>query len=405
MCPQMSEVAHSPKIAQAGAALGTNAKLRAFPEMQRRLERFALQSVARSILPESRTAKCLRIRAREANVQVWNSTKHRTAHYGGLQTCGSVWACPVCAAKIAERRRNEIRQAIDMHRAEGGEVQLLTLTTPHTRFDRLSDLLAMQQKAVEAFLRDGTVRKQIFVEMGYVGQIRAWEGTHGRKGTGNGWHPHFHFLQFVGSKVDAAKLTEWKERLYARWRACCEKVGLGAPSLKHGIDLQDGSEADRYLSKWGLEDEMTKAHLKKAKEGGETPFDLLRAYLADPNDKQAAALFREFVENFKGKRQLSWSNGLKARFYVDDKTDEELAEEQEEQAVLLGQITVDQWRDVLKVKGRGVVLEIAAATRSWERVEQYLYFIKGAHDPTQLVCEITSEMLQEVRQLLLEGHS
>ena len=67
--------------------------------MARRVERFALQSVARDILPDSRTAKCLRIRAHDRDVQVWKSKKHKTASYGGLQTCGSVWVCPVCGAK------------------------------------------------------------------------------------------------------------------------------------------------------------------------------------------------------------------------------------------------------------------------------------------------------------------
>ena len=42
--------------------------------------------------------------------------------------------------------------------------------------------------------------KKIFKEMGYIGQIRGYEVTHGRKGTNNGWHPHFHFLQFVQVK-------------------------------------------------------------------------------------------------------------------------------------------------------------------------------------------------------------
>ena len=54
--------------------------------MARRVERFALQSVARDILPDSRTAKCLRIRAHDSDVQVWKSKKHKTASYGGLQT-------------------------------------------------------------------------------------------------------------------------------------------------------------------------------------------------------------------------------------------------------------------------------------------------------------------------------
>ena len=42
----------------------------------------------------------------------------------GLQTCGSVWVCPVCGAKVVERRRGEIQQAMAMHRACGGEVHL-----------------------------------------------------------------------------------------------------------------------------------------------------------------------------------------------------------------------------------------------------------------------------------------
>ena len=121
------------------AALGINAKLRATSvnPMARRVERFALQSVARDILPDSRTAKCLRIRAYDKDVQVWKSKNHKTASYGGLQTCGSVWMCPVCGAKVVERRRGEIQQAMAMHRACGGEVHLLTLTVPHTRFDVL----------------------------------------------------------------------------------------------------------------------------------------------------------------------------------------------------------------------------------------------------------------------------
>ena len=382
--------------------LGINAKLRAPNDsaMARRVERFALQSVARDILPDSRTAKCLRIRAYDKDVEVWKSKSHGTASYGGLQTCGSVWTCPICAAKIAERRRLEIQAAMAQHRAQGGEVHLLTLTTPHTRFDVLDELLERQAKAVQAFLRDFTVKK-VFKEMGHQGQIRAWEGTHGRKGTNNGWHPHFHFLQFVTVKAEAAQLMDWKTRLYLRWDACCQKAGLGSPNFAHGIDLQDGKQASNYVSKWGLEDEMTKAHIKKGKAGGETPFDLLRAVLADKNDKQAAALFAEFARCFKGKRQLSWSNGLKARFNQAEKDDQELAAEIEDSADLLGQITPDQWRDVLRVKARATVLELAAAA-GWPAVQKFLTFIDGCRDG---VYEYDEAMVAEARQLIMDGMS
>ena len=138
--------------------------------------------------------------------QVWKSKKHKTASYGGLQTCGSVWVCPVCGAKVVERRRGEIQQAMAQHRACGGEVHLLTLTAPHTRFDVLEELQAKLGKALNGFLADKTVKK-IFKEMGYIGQIRGYEVTHGRKGTNNGWHPHFHFLQFV--QVKGAAASSW----------------------------------------------------------------------------------------------------------------------------------------------------------------------------------------------------
>lgn len=364
--------------------------------MALRVERFALQAVARDILPKTRTALCLRARIKGSEgVSVWKSDHHGTAHYGGLQTCGSVWSCPICAAKITERRRVEVQDAMAQHRAAGGAVQLLTLTTPHGRGDDLAELIERQSQALRSLFRDKTARK-VLAEMGEIGRIRAFEVTHGRKGTNNGWHPHFHFLQFVTVTANAAQLMDWKTRLYLRWDACCQRAGLGSPSFAHGIDLQDGTQADRYISKWGLEDELTRGHTKKGRAGGETPFDLLRAVLADKDDRQAAALFREFSECFKGKRQLSWSNGLKARFALAEKTDEEISAQQEESAQLLGMISVQQWRDVLKVKARATVLELAAAG-GWSSVSRFLWFIEGAAEGVQF----DAPMLAEARALLL----
>lgn len=366
--------------------------------MARRVERFALQSVARDILPKSRTAFCLRSRIKGGEgVGVWRSTQHQTAHYSGLIVCGSVWTCPVCAAKISERRRLELQAAIAQHRESGGDAYLLTLTTPHGRRDDLAQLLAMQAKALASFTAQRAV-KAVFAEMGEIGRVRAFEVTHGRKGTNNGWHPHYHFLQFAKGGADAAQLMDWRTRLYLEWAKCCERAGLGTPSFQHGLDLQDGSKADKYLSKWGLECEMTKGHIKQAKAGGETPFDLLRAVLADKSDKQAAALFAEFGLVFKGKRQLSWSRGLRARFdLAEEKTDEELSREQSEDAELLGLISVDEWRDVLRVQARGVVLELAAAG-GWSAVARFLWFIRGAAQGV----EIDAAMVQEARGLILQ---
>ena len=288
--------------------------------------------------------------------------------------------CPVCSAKIAERRRLEIIQAMEAHRQAGGCVNMLTLTAPHQLKDNLVDLLEKQAKALNNFWKDRVV-KDILEEMGTIGQIRALEPTHGRLSPqNNGWHPHYHILMFQGIGVDLARfdvpqMTDWQVRLYLRWAARCKAAGLGEPSYAHGLKLDDGDQAAKYVAKWGLEDEMTKGHTKKALHG-ETPFDLLRALQADPNDKQAAALFIEYSKAFKGKRQLHWSKGLKKRYQVTEKTDEALAAETDDKARLLGMLTIEQWRDVLAVEGRGAVLSVAASG-GWDALAAYLESIKG----------------------------
>lgn len=359
--------------------------------MDRRALRFALQSVVREVMPKSRTANCLRLRARvqdgsAASVRVMLNAEHQTASYHGLQTCSSVWSCPVCAAKIAERRRGELSSAVAMHRAQGGECLLLTLTTPHQRADDLRQLLANQAKAIGRFWVDKTVRT-ILASIGLVGQVRAAEVTHGRKSkSNNGWHPHYHVILFAGSEgrcigFDKAKMRDVRVRLYLRWAHLCEKSGLGVPSFEHGLDLAGGERAAGYVTKWGIEDELVRGHTKKARHG-ETPFDLLRALLADPGDRQAAALFSEFSAAFKGRRQLHWSPGLKARFAVEESTDEQIADRVDEGAELLGRLDAFQWRDVLAVEGRFEVLRLAVAG-GWPAVVSFLAEIQGARLKTR----------------------
>jgi hypothetical protein len=355
--------------------------------MAGRVQRFIAQSVTRKLLPMSRTNNCLRVRQGGKQIQVHKSIQYGTTSYSGLQTCGSVWICPVCAAKIAERRKAEIVAAMAAHKAAGGCVNMLTLTSPHQRGDDLRELLAMQSTALHSFWNDRQV-KAVFVEMGNIGQIKATEVTHGRLSTyNNGWHPHYHVLLFSGSGVDlslfdASQMTDWQVRLYLRWANACALAGLGKPSYEHGLKLDDGSRAAHYVAKgmWGLEDEMTKGHTKKSLHG-ETPFDFLRAIFENPEDTQAAALFRHFSEVFKGKRQLHWSRGLKARFAIGEKNDDDLAQEKEDDfAILLGTITMEQWRDVLAVEGRGQVLGLAAS-QGWGAVSEYLESIKGKFEP------------------------
>ena len=330
------------------AALGNNAK----SDSARRAERFALQATARALLPRERVRHCLRSRQAGKSVEIWRSVEHSKAHYKGLQTCGSVWHCPVCAAKISERRRAELMAAIATWKAQGGSVLFLTLTNSHDRKDRLADLLEGQRKALKRFWNDRASR-QLWEGLGVAGSIKATEVTHGA----SGWHPHYHVLLFVRQNLDAVQASKWQLDLAQRWLDCCRAAGLPLPDLSHGCTLQDGSKAARYASKWGIPEEMTRGHTKKARKG-HSPFDLLR-WALETGESEPAALFQEYAEAFKGKRQLFWSAGLKALLAVEDVSDDELASGTDEQSIHLATLDVAQWRAVLHFDARAAVLDAA----------------------------------------------
>jgi hypothetical protein len=108
------------------ASLGIYAKYSSKPNscastVGQKYERYALQSAARSSLPSERVSKCLRVPT-APTVDIHQTIVTGTFHFQNLQTCGSVWHCPCCAAKISEKRKNEVQQAITSHVSTGGEV-------------------------------------------------------------------------------------------------------------------------------------------------------------------------------------------------------------------------------------------------------------------------------------------
>jgi len=115
-----------------------------------RLEKWILQSAIRHLLPQKRVSKCCRLRAAgQSTVNVFHNPELKSAHFGGTQTCGSVWDDPVCASKISERRRvKEVLPAMDSWKRQGGQCLLWTITNPHYIQDKLSDLLKGQTKAM-----------------------------------------------------------------------------------------------------------------------------------------------------------------------------------------------------------------------------------------------------------------
>ena len=332
-----------------------------------RAGRWAIKAVANRLLPTSRTAKCMVLRAPIpgyglADIDVCKGHTHGKAFYHGLMACGSVWTCPVCAAKVSERRRSELKQAIEAGKALGWVPHFVTLTVPHGAGDDVKELLAKLSEALKR-LSNGkyAIKRRIEQEKpseALHGYIRALEVTHGQ----NGFHPHFHMIAFTSAGVTSAFMLD---AYRAAWQRACRLAGLPIPSDTHGVTVQDGRLAAEYASKWGIEDEMTKGHTKQTRRKGLTPWGMLRAVL-DGDDteypaERAAALFQVYAAAFAGRRQLYWSNGLRAKLALaKELSDEELvAKPDDEEASVLATLTVEQWKAIRRKGQQAHILTVA----------------------------------------------
>lgn len=322
---------HRSNDAERALGIFTKSQANVLPQGFQRIQDFLLQDQSAKLLPKERVSNCLKKRIdKTKHREVKYNENRKKAHYANVQRCGSIWSCPVCAKQITEKRRNELKRGLEVWKTvHKGTVQLLTLTFSHSQSESLRSLLKRQKKAYTFFLGTRKV-KDVFKSLRVEYKIRSLEATYGQ----NGWHPHFHVLLLGYFQVIDSSLRDLLAEL---WIKSCLRAGLNAPSMTHGLDLRDGTYADQYVSKWGIESELTKGHLKRGRSGGFTPFDLLQLSIDDQSvfNKDCGKLFQEFAISMKGARQLVWSRGLKALLQIEEKSDEELAEETEKDSISL----------------------------------------------------------------------
>lgn len=324
------------------------------------LSRFRWIKESGTEVPAYRVVRCgVGVVDQKKGVEVYRALQHKRAHFGGIVQCGSVWHCPVCARKIAVRRRAELVVATNRMNEAGGVCGLLTCTVPHAASDSCGEVLDRLQRLFDR-LNAGKSAKLFRERYAVAGQIRALEFTKGM----NGWHPHVHSLLFCERPV---VWTEVGDSLWSRWAsAAMKEYGWSLPRL--ALDVRGGNAAGEYVGKWGLEYEVAGGSLKSARGDSFTPFGLLGQY--SDGDKSAGESWVEYAtavsrmgENrIESTRQLVWSRGLKARFAIEELSDEQIAEAQEEPAVLLGSLSFDQWLKVLSqpFDARVVLLQIAS---------------------------------------------
>ncbi|MHC1561998.1 hypothetical protein ACR9E3_23805 [Actinomycetospora sp. C-140] len=350
---------------------------------------------------------------------ITNKDGTRSAAYGGLKHCGSVWTCPVCAVKVATRRADDLAAVMRAVHGRGGSAFMVTLTMRHSRGDRLGlsttdrrrrDLLEerrtdrevaeanewdVDERAAEAEeieLASINAKEGCWDVLGYawaavtsgstwvkdsqlfgglLGWARVVEVTDGA----NGWHVHVHALLCFADDVSAELVAAGVgARMFGRWRRALERKGFDA-SDEHGWDLRkaqlgEGDLAD-YFTK--MAHEVTGAAGKQGRShGGRTPMQLL-AEAVETYEATAMARWWEWEEASDGRRQLTWSRGNRDLRVVarleQEATDEEIAEEDQEAEGRLG-LPADTW-DWLSAGSREVdLLEVAergglAGARRW----------------------------------------
>lgn len=333
---------------------------------------YTLRDTAAALAPDQRVCLCGKRPTSAAGVSIVRDTATKKAAFDGVQTCGSVWHCPVCAAKITEHRRQDMGHLVDFTRSGGGAIYMLTLTAPHAQDHALADCRRAMSKTYR-YLVSGKNALPKLVD-GYLGAVRATELTHGK----NGWHLHYHVLLVVAAPLDPLDLYRLECGIFERWRKGWKRHGLegtGTPTRQNGVNLAapkvagdyDQSVTD-YICKWGVAEEMTKLHTKSGRSESRTPWQLLEAAqvvdIEDPHQRAAArrdrALWREYAKAMKGARQLVWSDGLRALVGLKEEvSDEEVAAALPEQPERVRLLSPLEWRALRVVGSLAVALDHA----------------------------------------------
>ena len=273
--------------------------------------------------------KCGRVRV-EQHVDVRIHEGERWGYLRGVATCGSWYGCPVCAERRAGVAAEEVRRAVEAHRADGGDVLMLTLTLRHAKAHGLKELTA---GLAEAWRKTrwgkawfGTKRANYLdgwrARIGEVGTIRAIDCTHGPYG----WHVHYHILILTDRPLPARELVRFRRWLRSIWpdrvaRYCGE---AHRPDPRIGVHLRRVRDAEglaQYLAKvgtrdgtaWGPAAELAGAAYKRGRtDRHRTPLQILADY-ARSRRSEDRALWLEWCGAMRGRPLLAWTRGLAER--------------------------------------------------------------------------------------------
>lgn len=279
----------------------------------------------------------------------------------GVQTCGSVWVCPVCSEKINASRQGELEAGLHAWMGGGKGVLMLTLTVQHNRghglealWDAISPAWNRLTSGSSAW-NGGKVRKNGSRSIGdkerfgIAGYVRLVETKHGA----HGWHPHIHALLFTNDTLSPVEVSDLRARLAGRWEAAIVREGYRVRTDAVGADLRSVTSsngiADYFakntygLTASGAAFEVTGSQSKRLGKGGVTPFQLLERLVAN-GDEADLHLWHEWERVSHGRRQLTWSRGMRDLLGLEvELTDAEIAEDDAMKGETVVTLTREEW--------------------------------------------------------------
>jgi hypothetical protein len=264
------------------------------------------------------------------------------AFASGLISCGNIWTCATCSARIEARRCQESEAAYSEHVASGGTFGMLTLTLRHKKDTPLAESLEALNHAWERLQQRRKFQPLYHMLAGTVATVEITYGD-------NGWHPHLHIILLAGAETTYEQVKEQTDSLRSNWSHLVNSR-TNRYTLEHGLNLvwfgKDAATAAKYTHK--IAQEMTLS-INKSKGPTKHPLELL-----DRDDEQATALFIEYALATKGRQKHRWSNGLRRALKITTElTDEELADANEdvgEEALI---ISAQLWNSITDTERLG----------------------------------------------------
>jgi len=291
---------------------------------------------------------------------------------GNVQTCGSLWTCPVCYERKALEEGQKILKAIQANTEAGLVPMMIALTASHSRKMTLrysKDTFKIAWNAFNAHRQWKKFKKDFHVK--HV--ISNVDITYGLE---NGWHYHKHLLLFLdASQIDLAEaFLAADDILTSVWLNQLENKGRSATS-EHGLHVSDRHKsANDYMAKIGitvqdngkLHYEMTSAKTKDSF----TIWDILAE--SEHGSQWASKLYIEYASEMSGNNWIQYGRtGLQ-----DIIANYEPGETEPEQETMKNWLRIsDYWWDIIKWSQNGIsrILTIASRTRDIHDIREELH--------------------------------